>query len=57
MAMEAGKVLDAHERPNIEVFAGHDVAGVPLVVFVDRFEDIAFHAEPGYRRFHWLFDQ
>ena len=57
MAVEAGTVLDAHERPNVEVFAGYDVAGVSLVVFVDRFENIAFHAEPGRRRFGWLFDQ
>ena len=43
------------ERPNVVVYAGYVVANRPLVVFVDRFEDIAFHAEPGSRRFGWLF--
>ena len=43
------------ERPNVVVYAGYDIANRPLVVFVDRFENIAFHAEPGSRRFRWLF--
>jgi len=43
------------ERPNVIVYAGYDIANNPLVVFVDRFENIAFHSEPGRRRFSWLF--
>ena len=43
------------DRPNVFVYAGYDLADRPLVVFVDRFENIAFHSEPGTRRFGWLF--
>ena len=43
------------DRPNVTVYAGYDVTGNPLVVFVDRFENMAFHSEPGLRRFGWLF--
>ena len=55
MATEAGVVLDEPERPNVDVFAGNDSFGDPLVGFVDRFENMAFHSEPGKRRFGWLF--
>ena len=43
------------ERPNVPVYAGYNVVDAPLVVFVDRFESVAFHSEPGIRRFGWLF--
>lgn len=43
------------ERPNVELYAGYDTSGKPLVVFVDRFENMAFHSEPGSRRYRWLF--
>ena len=46
---------DHLERPNVVVYAGYDIGGRPMVVFVDRFENIAFHSEPGSRRFGWLF--
>ena len=55
MAAESGVQLAQHERPNVDVFAGNDSSGDALVVFVDRFEDVAFHSEPGYRRFAWLY--
>ena len=42
-------------RPNVMVHAGYDVAGVPLVVFVDRFEGLAFHSELGMLDYGWLF--
>ena len=54
MAAELGIVLGQHERPNVDVVAGHDVSGDELIVFVDRFENVAFHSEPGYQRFAWL---
>ncbi len=38
------------KRPNIVVYAGYDTDGNPLVVFVDRFENVAFHSERGQRR-------
>lgn len=47
--------LGQPERPNVDVYAGYDSAGSPLVVFVDRFERVAFHSEPGLRRFGSLF--
>ena len=47
--------LGEAERPNVDVYAGYDTDGNTLVVFVDRFEEIAFHSEPGSRRFGWLF--
>ena len=50
---EDGK--DETDRPNVDVYGGYDTSGQPLVVFVDRFENIAFHSEPGSRRFGWLF--
>lgn len=47
--------LGQAERPNIEVYAAYDTSGNPLVVFVDRFENMAFDSEPGLRRYGWLF--
>lgn len=55
MAAESGVVLDQHERPNVDVVAGRGLSDNELVVFVDRFERVAFHSEPGHRRFMWLF--
>lgn len=43
------------ERPNVDVYAGLGVYQQKLVVFVDRFENQAFHAEPGDRNFGWMF--
>lgn len=51
MAAQSGVVLDQEERPNVDVFAGRDSSGYDLVVFVDRFNKVAFHSEPGHRRF------
>ena len=47
--------LGQPERPNVDVYVGFDRAGRPLVVFVDRFEQVAFHSEPGLPRFRQLF--
>ncbi len=55
MAARSGVPLDEQERPNVDVFAGRDSSGDDLVVFVDRFESMAFHSEPGSRRFAWLY--
>lgn len=55
MAAESGVVLGQHERPNVDVVAGRGLSDNELVVFVDRFERVAFHSEPGHRRFMWLF--
>ena len=46
--------LAPQDRPNVDVYFGYDLAGRPLVVFVDRFELIAFHSEPGLRRFRTI---
>jgi len=45
---------DQPERPNVDLYAGYDTSGEPLVLFVDRFENLAFHSEPGLRRYKWL---
>ncbi len=42
-------------RPNVTVYGGLDVYRQELVVFVDRFEGVAFHAEPGLPRYEELF--
>lgn len=47
--------LGEAERPNVVVYGGYDLNGTPLVVFVDRYERIAFHSEPGLPRFKKLF--
>ena len=47
--------IDDPDRPNVVVYAGYDIADRSLAVFVDRFENIAFHSEAGSRRFGWLF--
>ena len=51
----AGIGMGESERPNVVVYAGYDVAGEPLVAYVDRFEGVAFHSEPGHRNYRWLF--
>ncbi len=56
-AAQTGAGLHLSGQPNVRVFVGYDLSGAPLVVFVDRFENLAFHSEPGYRRFAWLFDR
>ena len=43
------------QRPNIVVYAGYDTDENPLVVFADRFENVAFRSERGQRRFGWMF--
>lgn len=43
------------DRLNLLVYGGFDVYGQPLVVFVDRFEEMAFHAEPGLPEYEELF--
>ena len=47
--------LGQTERPNVDVHGGYDLHGKPLVVFVDRYEQIVFHSEPGVPRFEELF--
>lgn len=44
------------DRPNVVVAAGYDTYGHPLVVFVDRFENIVFHSESGTGKYRFLFD-
>ena len=39
--------LGEKDRPNVDVYGGYSVNDTPLVVFVDRFEEMAFHSEPG----------
>ncbi len=56
MAAQSGVVLNQDERPNGDVFAGRDSSGHDPVVFVDRFNKVAFHSEPGQRRFRWLYE-
>ena len=46
---------DQADRSNVNVYGGYDTFGRSLVVFVDRFENIAFHSERGDQRFGWLF--
>ena len=47
--------LGEPERPNVVVHGGYDLRGSPLVVFVDRYNRIAFHSEPGLPKFRELF--
>ena len=42
-------------RPNVTVYGGLDVYRAELVVFVDRFEGVAFHSEPGLAKYEELF--
>jgi len=42
-------------RPNVDVYGGYGINDMPLVVFVDRFEEMAFHSEPGIPRYEDLF--
>lgn len=42
-------------RPNVLVFGGFDVYRRELVVFVDRFEGMAFHSEAGLPKYEELF--
>ena len=46
---------EEEDRVNVMVYAGYGIHGEELVVFVDRFEGIVFHAEPGDRNFGWMF--
>lgn len=43
------------ERPNVTVYGGLAVSRNKLVVFVDRFEGVAFHSEPGLPKYAELF--
>jgi len=43
------------DRQNVVIYAGYGIYGQELVVFVDRFEEMAFHSEPGRRNFRWMF--
>ncbi len=52
---QPGDHLTELDRVNVVVHAGYGIYGQKLVVFVDRFEDMAFHAEPGERNFGWMF--
>ena len=42
-------------RPNVTVYGGFDVYREELVVFVDRFEGVAFHSEPGLPKYEELY--
>ena len=42
-------------RPNVDVYGGCSVNDTPMVVFVDRFEEMAFHSEPGIPKYEELF--
>lgn len=48
--------LGESERPNVTVYGGLAVSRNELVVFVDRFEGVAFHSEPGLPKYAELFD-
>lgn len=47
--------LGQPDRPNVIVYGGLSVYGEELVVFVDRFEGMAFHPEPGLPKYAILF--
>ena len=47
--------LGEESRPNVDVYGGYSVNDVPLVVFVDRFEGMAFHSEPGIPKYEDLY--
>ena len=47
--------LGEEDRVNVMVYAGYGIHGEELVVFVDRFEGMVFHSEPGDRNFGWMF--
>lgn len=47
--------LGQRNRPNVDVYGGYSVTDVSLVVFVDRFERIAFHSEPGMPKYEDLY--
>lgn len=42
-------------RPNVDVYGGYSINDMPLVVFVDRFEETAFHSEPGIPKYEELY--
>ncbi|MDE0231525.1 MAG: hypothetical protein OXI56_00205 [bacterium] len=42
-------------RPNVDVYGGYGINDMPLVVFVDRFEERAFHSEPGLPKYEELY--
>ena len=45
IAAARGWTGPAAERPNVVVYGGYDLRGRRLVVFVDRYEDRAFHSQ------------
>ncbi len=47
--------LGEPERPNVTVYGGLALSRKRLVVFVDRFEGVAFHSEPGLPKYAVLF--
>lgn len=47
--------LGESERPNVTVYGGLALSRRKLVVFVDRFEGVAFHSEPGLPKYTELF--
>ena len=47
--------LGEPERPNVTVYGGLAISKEKLVVFVDRFEGVAFHSEPGLPKYAELF--
>ena len=53
---ELGEIgLGEVDRPNVDVYGGYGIGDVPLVVFVDRFEGMAFHSEPGLPKYEDLY--
>ena len=47
--------LGREGRPNVDVYGGYSINDTPLVVFVDRFEEMAVHSEPGIPKYEELF--
>ena len=47
--------LGDEDRPHVDVYGGYSVDDIPLVVFVDRFEGMAFHSEPGIPKYEDLY--
>ena len=39
--------LSEKGRSNVDVYGGYSLDDMPLVVFIDRSEGMAFHSEPG----------
>lgn len=47
--------LGKEGRPNVDVYGRYGIGDFPLVVFVDRFEGMAFHSEPGLPKYEYLY--